>query len=150
MRSASMKSYLAKPGEVESDWHLVDADGKVLGRLATELATVLMGKHKPTYTPHVLTGDFVVVVNAEKVKLTGRKIEQKEYDYYTYYTGGRKVVPIAKLMERHPERVIQHAVRRMLPKNKLGRQMLKRLKVYAGPEHPHSAQGPKPLELASA
>ena len=148
MRSAAMKTYLAKPDEVTANWHLVDASGKVLGRLATHLATILMGKHKPAYTPHVLTGDVVVVVNAEKVKLTGRKMEQKQYDRYTYYSGGRKVVPIARMMERHPERVIQLAVRRMLPKNKLARQMLKRLKVYAGPDHPHAAQRPRPLELA--
>ena len=150
MRSAVMKSYVAKPNEVEANWHLVDASGKVLGRLATKLATILMGKHKPTYTPHVLTGDFVVVVNAKKVKLTGRKMEQKQYDHYTYYPSGRKVVGIAKLMEQHPERVIEYAVRRMLPKNKLGRRMLKRLKVYAGPEHPHAAQQPEPLELATS
>ena len=143
-----MKTYLAKPDEVSADWHLVDASGKVLGRLATHLATILMGKHKPVYTPHVLTGDVVVVINAEKVKLTGRKMEQKQYDHYTYYPSGRKVVPIARMMERHPERVIQLAVRRMLPKNKLGRQMLKRLKAYAGPDHPHAAQRPRPLELA--
>ena len=136
MRSAAMKTYLAKPGEVGGDWHLVDADQKVLGRMATHLATVLMGKHKPTYTPHVLSGDFVVVVNAEKVKLTGRKTEQKTYDSF------------ARMMARHPERVIKLAVRRMLPKNKLGREMLKRLKVYAGPTHPHQAQCPTPLELA--
>ena len=148
MRSAAMKTYLAKPGEVEAQWHLVDAAGKVLGRLATELATILMGKHKPTYTPHVLTGDFIVVVNAEKVALTGRKLQQKEYDRYTYYTSGRKVVSIATMMERHPDRVIRLAVRRMLPKNKLARQMLKRLKVYAGPEHPHAAQQPAPLARA--
>jgi len=141
-----MKSYLAKPGEAGGDWHVVDADGKVLGRLAVQLATILMGKHKPTYTPHVVTGDFIVVVNAEKVKLTGRKMEQKEYDHYTYYPSGRKVTPIAKVMAKHPERVIEQAVRRMLPKNKLSRQMLQRLKVYAGPEHPHQAQQPKPLE----
>jgi len=147
MRSAAMKTHVAKPGQAGGDWHLVDAGGKVLGRLAAELATILMGKHKPTYTPHVLTGDFVVVINAEKVKLTGRKMEQKQYDHYTYYTGGRKVTPIAKLMEKHPDRVIRHAVRRMLPKNKLARQMLKRLKVYAGPNHPHQAQRPEPLQL---
>lgn len=150
MRSAAMKTYLAKPDEVEAEWHLVDAADKVLGRMATELATILMGKHKPTYTAHVLTGDFVVVINAEKVKLTGRKMEQKEYDRYTYYTSGRKVVSIARMMEKHPERVIESAVRRMLPKTKLGRQMFSRLKVYAGPKHPHAAQQPKPLEVASA
>jgi len=149
MRSAAMKSYLAKPGEVGGEWHVTDADGKVLGRLATQIATILMGKHKPTYTPHVLSGDFVVVVNAEKVKLTGRKMEQKTYDHYTYYVGGHKTETIASVMARHPERVIQLAVRRMLPKNKLGREMLKRLKIYAGPTHPHQAQQPKPLELTT-
>ena len=148
MRSAAMKSYLAKPGEVGGDWHLVDADQKVLGRMATQVATILMGKHRPTYTPHVLSGDFVVIVNADKVKLTGRKMEQKTYEHYTYYTGGRKVDSIAKLMSKHPDQVIKLAVRRMLPKNKLGRDMLSRLKVYAGPTHPHQAQCPKPLELA--
>lgn len=146
MRTAAMKSYLAKPGETGGDWHLVDADGKVLGRLAVELATILMGKHKPTYTPHVLTGDFIVVVNAEKVKLTGNKIENIEYDYYTYYPGGYKTVPIAEMLDKHPERVIEFAVRRMLPKNKLGHEMLSRLKVYAGDQHPHQAQRPQPLE----
>lgn len=146
MRSAAMKTFLAKPGEVGGDWHLVDAGGKPLGRLAAQLATILMGKHRPTYTPHVLSGDFVVVVNAEKVKLTGRKDEQKEYDRYSYYPGGRKVVPIAEVRERFPERIIQSAVRRMLPKNKLGDHMMSRLKVYKGTKHPHLAQQPKPLE----
>lgn len=144
-----MKSYLAKPGQVESEWHLVDAEGKVLGRLAVQLARVLMGKHRPTYTPHTLTGDFVVVVNAERIKLTGRKMATKEYDWYTYYPGGRKTVPIARVMQQHPERIIEQAVRRMLPKNRLGREMLGRLKVYAGPEHPHQAQQPKPLEMST-
>ena len=147
MRSAAMKSYLAKPGEVVGKWHLVDASGKVLGRLAAELATILMGKHRPTYTPHVLTGDFVVVVNAEKVKLTGRKMDQKTYQRYTYYPSGQKTVPIAKVLTSHPDRVIRLAVRRMLPKNRLGRDMLGRLKVYAGPKHPHGCQKPKPLEI---
>ena len=145
-----MKSYLAKPDEVGGAWHLVDADDKVLGRLAVEVATILMGKHKPTYTPHVLSGDFVVVINAEKIKLTGRKLEQKEYDHYTYYPSGRKVVPMAAMMDRYPDRVIKLAVRRMLPKNKLATRMLQRLKVYRGSEHPHSAQQPKVLELKSA
>ncbi len=147
MRTAVMKSYLAKPGTVDGKWYLVDADEKVLGRLATKLATILMGKHKPTYTPHVLTGDFVVVINAEKVKLTGRKMEHKEYDRYTYYTSGRKVESIAQVMARHPDRIIRLAVQRMLPKNKLGRQMLTRLKIYAGPEHPHQAQQPGSVDL---
>ncbi|GMV98754.1 MAG: 50S ribosomal protein L13 [Phycisphaerae bacterium] len=141
-----MKSYLARPGQVGGQWHLVNADGKVLGRMATQLATILMGKHKPTYTPHVLTGDFVVVINAEKVRLTGKKIEQMEYDRYSYHPGGRKVDPIRKVLAEHPERVIYRAVRRMLPKNKLGRDMLSRLKIYAGANHPHQAQQPQPLE----
>ena len=143
----AMKTYMAKPGQVDQKWHLVDAEGAVLGRLATRLATILMGKHRPEYRPHVLTGDFVVVVNAEKIKLTGKKAQTKEYDRYSYYPGGRKVVPISDLLERHPERVILLAVRRMLPKNKLGRRMLKQLKVYRGPEHPHQAQRPEPLSL---
>ena len=148
MRSASMKTYLAKPNDVGGQWHLVDADGRILGRLATQIATILMGKHRPTYTPHVLTGDFVIVVNAEKIKLTGRKMEQKRYDRYTYHPGGHKFEPIARVLEQHPERVIESAVRRMLPKSKLGRTMMDRLKVYGGPEHPHAAQQPKPLESA--
>lgn len=147
MRSPAMKSFLAKPGQVGGQWHLVDATGKVLGRLAAQLATILMGKHKPTYTPHVVTGDFVVVVNAEKVKLTGRKMEQKSYQRYTFYPGGQKVEPIAKVLAAHPDRVIRLAVRRMLPKNKLGRDMLSRLKIYAGANHPHGAQSPQPLDV---
>jgi len=142
-----MKSYLAKPGEVGGKWHLVDADGKVLGRLAVELATILMGKHRPTYTPHVLTGDFVVVVNAKKVRLTGRKMEQKTYDRYTFYPSGRKIEPIGTVLAKSPERVIRLAVRRMLPKNKLGRDMLSRLKIFPGPTHEHQAQHPQPLEV---
>lgn len=150
MYTAAMKTTIAKPGEAGGQWHLVDASNKVLGRLATELATILMGKHKPTYTPHVLTGDFVVVTNVEKVRLTGRKLEQESYDYYTYYPGGHKIVPIAKLMKTHPDRVLRLAVRRMLPKNKLAPAMLKRLKIYRGTEHPHAAQQPKPLALTRA
>jgi large subunit ribosomal protein L13 len=147
MPSPACRTFMAKPGQIDRKWYLVDADGKVLGRLATKLATILMGKHRPEYTPHVATGDFVVVVNAEKVRLTGRKVEMKQYDRYTYYPGGHKITPVAKVLERHPERVIQHAVQRMLPRNKLGRQMLSQLKVCAGPEHPHQAQRPEPLEL---
>lgn len=146
MRSAAMKSYLAKPGEIAGDWHLVDAAGKPLGRLAVQLATILMGKHKPTYTPHVLTGDFVVVINAEKVKLTGRKDEQKTYDRYSYHPSGRKVVSAAETRERFPDRIIKSAVRRMLPKNKLGDHMLARMKVYKGAKHKHQVQNPRPLE----
>lgn len=145
MRSTAMKSFLAKPGQVGGEWRLIDADGKTLGRLAVDVATVLMGKHRPTYTPHVLTGDIIVIVNAEKIRLTGRKMEQMEYDHYTYHPGGRKVIPIAEMLKKHPDRVLQRAVWRMLPHNKLGRDMLKRMKVYGGPEHPHAAQQPKPL-----
>jgi len=141
------KSFLAKPQEVAGRWLLVDATDKVLGRLATRLATILMGKHRPTYTPHTLPGDFVVVLNAERVKLTGRKVQQEAYDRYTYYPSGRKVIPMAKVLQEHPERVILTAVRRMLPRNRLGRQMLSRLKVYRGSEHSHQAQRPEPLTI---
>lgn len=147
MRSAAVKSYLAKPGEVGGEWHLVDAKDKVLGRLAAKLAIILMGKHRPTYTPHVLTGDFVVVINAEQVKLTGRKSEQLTHDHYTYYNSGRKVESISRVLSRHPDRVLRLAVRRMLPRNKLARDMLSRLKIYGGPSHPHQAQDPKPLDV---
>lgn len=146
MRSAAMKSYLAKPGQAGGQWRFVDASDQVLGRLATQIAMILMGKDKPEYTPHVLTGDFVCVVNAEKIRLTGNKATTKEYEHYSYYPGGRKVTSITKLMANQPERVIRLAVKRMLPKNKLGRKMLERLKVYAGPEHPHTAQKPEPYE----
>ena len=148
MRSAAMKTYQAKTGEVGGKWHIVDADGQVLGRLAAELATILMGKHRPTYTPHVLTGDFVVVINAEKIKLTGRKMEQKQYDHYTLYPSGRKIEPIAKVMAKEPGRVIRLAVRRMLPKNALAKDMLTRLKIYKGATHPHQAQCPQPLKVS--
>ena len=143
----SMKTYMAKPGEVAGRWYVVDAAGKVLGRLATKLARRLMGKHRPEYTPHVDTGDFIIVVNAEKVVLTGRKWEQKEYDRYSGYPGGRKVVNARTMRQKHPEKIIIEAVRRMLPKNRLGRKMLRKLKVYAGPDHPHQAQQPEALEL---
>lgn len=142
-----MKSYMAKKSKVEQKWVLVDADGAVLGRMAAEIAPILMGKTKPCYTPHVDTGDYVIVVNAEKVKVTGKKAEQKQYDYYTHYPGGHKYVSFAKMMEKKPERVIELAVRRMLPKNRLGRQMLKKLKVYQGPSHEHQAQQPEKIDL---
>ena len=145
MRSTAMKSFLAKPGQVGGEWRIIDAENKTLGRLAVDIATILMGKHRPTYTPHVLTGDFVVIVNAKKIRLTGRKMEQMEYDHYTYHTSGRKEKPIAEVLEKDPERVFQRAVWRMLPHNKLGRDMLSRMKVYGGPEHPHAAQQPRPL-----
>lgn len=141
------KTYMARPGEVEPKWWLVDARDKVVGRLASDIAVILMGKHRPTYTPHVDTGDFVVVVNAEKVVLTGNKWEQKQYTWYTGYPGLRSETA-AKRMAKHPEKILSEAVRRMLPKNKLGTQMLKKLKIYAGDQHPHQAQQPEPTELA--
>jgi large subunit ribosomal protein L13 len=136
---------MAKPGQVPQQWWVVDATDKVLGRLATEIAMALMGKHRPTYTPHVDTGDFVVVVNAERVAMTGRKWELKEYRRYTGYPGQR-VETASSLRERHPDRVIREAVRRMLPKNRLSRHMLSKLKIYVGPDHPHQAQQPKPAD----
>ena len=142
-----MKTFMAKKGDIESKWLLVDADGRVLGRLASKIAPILMGKHRPTYTPHVDTGDHVIVVNAEKVKVTGKKAQDKQYDYYTHYPGGHKFVSFADMMARKPEKVIELAVKRMLPKNKLGRKMLKKLKVHRGPEHDHNAQKPENIEL---
>ena len=142
-----MKSFVAKKGQVERKWVLVDAEGAVLGRMAAKIAPILMGKTKPTYTPHVDVGDYVVVVNAEKVKLTGKKTEQKEYDWYTGYPGGRKVVSFARMMERRPKRIVELAVRRMLPKTQMGRKALKKLKVFPGPDHEHHAQKPEKIEL---
>jgi len=142
-----MKSFSAKPETVRRDWYLVDASGKTLGRLATELARRLRGKHKPVYTPHVDTGDFIIVVNAEKVRVTGRKLRDKMYHHHTGYIGHLKSEPLNKLLQRAPERVIEQAVKGMLPKNSLGRQMFKKLKVVRGPDHPHAAQQPTLLEL---
>ncbi|MBN2182327.1 MAG: 50S ribosomal protein L13 [Sedimentisphaerales bacterium] len=142
-----MKSFMAKTNEIEQKWLLVDAEGAILGRMAAEIAPILMGKNKPTYTPHVDTGDYVVVVNAEKIKLTGKKAQMKEYDYYTHHPGGHKYVSFAEMMEKKPEKVVELAVRRMMPKSKLGRQMMKKLKVYRGPEHEHQAQRPEKIEL---
>lgn len=141
------KTYRARPGELAKRWWLVDASGKTLGRLATRIATVLMGKHRPEYTPHVDTGDFVVVTNASKIHVTGKKLDQKMYEKYTGYIGGRKLESLKSLLSRRPDRVIQLAVRRMLPKTVLGRHMLSKLKVYGGTEHPHVAQRPEPLSL---
>jgi len=142
-----MKSFMAKKEQVEQKWLLVDAEGAVLGRMAAKIAPILMGKTKPTYTPHVDTGDYVIVINADKVKVTGKKAQAKEYDYYTHFPGGHKFVSFADMMAKKPEKVIELAVRRMLPKNKLGRAMLKKLKVYRGPEHNHQAQKPEKMEL---
>jgi len=142
-----MKTYTAKAGEVEHGWFVIDAQDKVLGKLATQIAVRLRGKHKPEYTPHVDTGDYVVVVNAAKVRVTGRKTERKIYYRHSGYPGGLKVTNFAKLRAARPERVLQHAVKGMLPKGPLGYAMLKKLKVYAGGTHPHSAQQPKALEI---
>lgn len=142
-----MKSFLAKKGQVEQKWHVVDAQDKVLGRLASDVAMVLMGKTKPQYTPNIDTGDYVIVLNAEKIKVTGSKMVEKEYDYYTRYPGGHKYVSFADMMDRHPERVVEMAVKRMLPKSKLGNQMFRKLKVYRGGEHEHAAQKPEKLEI---
>ena len=129
--------------KTEKKWHLVDADGEILGRLATKIATILMGKHKHSYSPHIDNGDYVVVINAEKVRVTGKKLKQKIYYSHSGYPGGLKEITLGELLKKHPERVIIYAVEGMLPKNKLGRKMIKKLKVYAGPTHPHKAQLPE-------
>jgi large subunit ribosomal protein L13 len=147
MVQSGLKTFMAKTGEVPQDWYLVDATDKVLGRLAVRIAMILQGKHRPTYTPHIDTGEFVVVVNAEKIKVTGRKAEQKKYFRYSGYPGGLREIPFETMIERKPEEVLRLAVRRMLPKTKLGRKMIKKLKIYSGPEHPHEAQAPKVLEV---
>ena len=142
-----MKTYSAKPETVKRDWYVIDASGKTLGRLATELARRLRGKHKPEYTPHVDTGDYLVVVNADKVAVTGRKEQNKLYHHHTGYIGSLKTTNLAKLRAKAPERIIEIAVKGMLPKNPLGRAMFRKLKVYAGAEHQHAAQQPKPLDI---
>lgn len=135
-----MKTYSTKASEIERQWHVIDASDKILGKLATEAAKLLMGKHKPTFTRHLDTGDFVVVINAEKVRVTGKKAEQKLYHSHSGYPGGLKTINLERMMQTHPTRVIEHAVKGMLPHNRLGAKMLKKLKVYAGEEHPHLAQ----------
>lgn len=142
-----MSSYVQKPHEVERKWYLVDATDKTLGRLSSKIASMLRGKHKPIFTPHVDCGDYVVVINAEKVKVTGKKLEDKEYKRHSGYPGGLKTVTLEKMFEDKPEDVMIHAVKGMLPKGKLGRQMLKKLRVYKGAEHDHSAQKPEKLEI---
>ncbi len=142
-----VKTYHAKPGEVEREWLLIDAEDMVLGRLASEVAQILKGKRKPQYTPHVDTGDFVVIVNADKIRVTGAKATDKVYSRYTGYIGGLKQETFNEAMAKHPTRVIEHAVKGMLPKNTLGRAMGKKLKVYAGPNHPHAAQQPREIKL---
>ncbi|MEE9579402.1 MAG: 50S ribosomal protein L13 [Gemmatimonadota bacterium] len=142
-----MKTYTVKAGEIERRWYVVDAKDQVLGRLASSIATILRGKHKPTYSPHLDVGDFVIVVNAKDIRLTGKKASQKTYFRHSGYMGGDRQIPFRRMRERHPDRIIKLAVKGMLPKNTLGRAMLRKLKVYAGPEHPHEAQLPEPMEF---
>ena len=142
-----MKTYHAKPGEVEREWIVIDATDMVLGRLASEVAQILKGKRKPQYTPHVDTGDFVIIINAEKIRLTGNKAEKKIYYSHSGFIGGLKEVSFQRMLEKHPERIIEKAVKGMLPKNTLGRAMNRKLKVYAGPNHPHAAQKPREITL---
>jgi len=143
-----MSTYTPKAGEIAANWHVVDAADQVLGRLASRIAVILQGKHKATYTPHVDTGDFVIVINADKVRVTGRKAEVIEYDTYSRYPGGRHIYSYEVMHRKHPEKLVELAVRRMLPKNKLARNMLGKLKIYRGESHPHAAQQPKQLKLA--
>lgn len=138
-----MKSFIAKPHEVERKWYVIDAEGKNLGRLASEVASILRGKKKPIYTPHVDTGDYVIIVNADKIVVTGNKMKQKVYKRHTGYPGGLKEITLEKLLDKKPEEVLKHAIKGMLPKGRLGRQMYTKLKVYAGPEHNHQAQKPE-------
>lgn len=138
-----MKSYIAKPADVDRKWYVIDAEGKTLGKLAVEAAMILKGKKKPIYTPHIDTGDYVIVINAEKVCVTGKKESDKIYKHHSGYPGGLKETPLKELRAKQPEEIIRHAVKGMMPKGKLGRQMFKKLKVYAGPEHPHAAQHPE-------
>ncbi|MDX8411219.1 MAG: 50S ribosomal protein L13 [Mariprofundaceae bacterium] len=141
-----MRTWTSRPGDIKREWYVIDAKGQTLGRLATRVATVLRGKHRPQYTPHADTGDHVIVLNAQQVSLTGRKEEQKVYYRHSGYPGGIKSTSIKRMREEHPERIIENAVRGMLPKNPLGRSMFGKLKVYAGDSHPHHAQQPKPLD----
>jgi large subunit ribosomal protein L13 len=141
------KTYVLKANEIKRDWVLLDADGQNLGRLATKVAELLRGKHKPTFTPSMDNGDFVVVINAEKITVTGGKLEEKAYSDYSGYPGGLRVTSLRDQLKKHPERVVTHAVKGMLPHNRLGRALVKKLKVYAGPEHPHQAQSPKVLHV---
>jgi large subunit ribosomal protein L13 len=147
MRGTKQKSFVASAKSHQHEWFVVDAKDRVLGRLATRVAMVLMGKHKPTYTPFLDTGDFVVVLNADKIKLTGKKAEKKVYKRFSGYPGGQKEVPFADELAKHPEEVVRHAVLDMLPRGTLGRQQITKLKVYAGDKHPHAAQNPKALEI---
>lgn len=141
------RTFSQRPEDVQREWLLVDAEGKTLGRLASEIANILRGKHKPTFTPHVDGGDFVVVINADKIRVTGDRLDSKKYYRHSGYMGGLKEISLRRMLETHPERVLELAVRGMLPKNRLGRKMFKKLKVYASPTHPHAAQQPRPIDL---
>ncbi len=141
------KTYLPKENEIENKWYVIDAAGQTLGRLASEIAVLLRGKHKPIYTPHMLVGDHVIVINADKVKVTGKKLKQKKYYFHSGYLGGIKERTLEQMLAKHPERVVELAVKRMLPKNRLGRRMYRNLRVYAGPNHPHQAQKPEEYRL---
>lgn len=143
----SRQTYLAKPGEVKQKWFVIDGSEQIVGRLAAKVAPILQGKHKPQYTPHVDTGDYVIVTNAEKVRMTGKKLEQKKKTAYSYYPGGLRVRTYGDVLARHPERLVEDAVRRMLPKGRLGRKMYTKLKVYTGADHPHGSQQPEALKL---
>jgi large subunit ribosomal protein L13 len=145
---STMRTYSPRPGDFEGEWYLVDADGQALGRLASQIALILRGKRRPQFAPHFDPGDHVIVVNASRLRLTGRKLQQKTYLRYSGYPGGLKEVRLSRLMSTHPERVVEMAVRGMLPKNRLGRQLLRHLRVYAGPDHPHVAQNPQPISLS--
>jgi large subunit ribosomal protein L13 len=143
----AMSTFMAKPGEVPQRWFVIDAADQVVGRLAVQIATILRGKHRPEYTPHQDTGEFVIVINAEKVRFTGKKWQTKAYHHYTHFPGGLKTVMARDLVQSHPERILMEAVRRMVPRNKLGRQQMTKLKIYAGPSHPHQAQQPQEFKL---
>src|SRR5215475_1135385 len=142
-----MSTYMAKPGNFEQGWYVIDATDQVVGRLAVTIANILRGKHRPQYTPHEDTGEYVIVINAEKVKFTGKKWQQKTYSAYSHYPGGLKVQTAEEVLAKHPERILEAAVRRMVPRNRLGRKQMDKLKIYAGPNHPHQAQLPKELKL---
>jgi large subunit ribosomal protein L13 len=139
---------MAKPGQVKQRWHLIDATDQVVGRLAVQIATILRGKHRPEYTPHIDTGEFVVVINAEKIRFTGKKLDTEVYQAYSHYPGGLKTITAREVLAKHPERILLEAVKRMVPRNRLGRQQMTKLKIYAGPSHPHQAQ--QPIELKPA
>src|SRR4051794_11948138 len=143
-----MSTFMAKPGQVPRRWFVIDATDQVVGRLAVQIATILRGKHRPEYTPHIDTGDFVIVVNAEKVRFTGKKMETKTYQWYTHFPGGFKQVLARDVLQKHPDRILREAVRRMVPRNRLGRQQMTKLKIYAGPTHPHQAQQPQEFKLS--